>query len=89
MLAAGAALVAAAIALAFGARAARRARPVLSPLRLAARTVSLGYAVPGAVIAVGMLAAAGWLQARWPDSGAGVWFTATVLGLLYAYVVRF
>jgi iron(III) transport system permease protein len=88
-LAGAAALLAAAIALAFGAvlRAERGAG--LSPLRLSARTVSLGYAVPGAVIAVGMLAPLGALQARWPDSGAGVWLTATVLGLLYAYVVRF
>ena len=89
VLAAGAALVAAAIALAFGALLRAERGRLLSPLRLAARTVSLGYAVPGAVIAVGMLAPLGLVQARWPDSGAGVWLTATVLGLLYAYVVRF
>jgi iron(III) transport system permease protein len=88
-LATTAALVAAAIALAFGAVLRAERGAALSPLRLAARTVSLGYAVPGAVIAVGMLAPLGVLQARWPDSGAGVWLTATVLGLLYAYVVRF
>ena len=89
MLAAGAALAAAVIALAFGAVLRAERGAALSPLKLAARTVSLGYAVPGAVIAVGMLAPLGALQARWPDSGAGVWLTATVLGLLYAYVVRF
>jgi iron(III) transport system permease protein len=88
-LAAAAALVAAAIALAFGALLRAERSTARSPLRLAARTVSLGYAVPGAVIAVGMLAPLGAVQARWPDSGAGVWLTATVLGLLYAYVVRF
>jgi iron(III) transport system permease protein len=88
-LAAAAAAMAAAIALAFA--AVLRAEPARawSALRLAARTVSLGYAVPGAVIAVGMLAPLGYVQARWPGSGAGVWLTATVLGLLYAYVVRF
>ena len=89
VLAAGAALVAATVALAFGAMLRAERGTALSPLRLAAHTVSLGYAVPGAVIAVGMLAPLGWVQARWPDSGAGVWLTATVLGLLYAYVVRF
>jgi iron(III) transport system permease protein len=88
-LAAAAALVAAVIALAFGAVLRAERGATLSPLRLAARTVSLGYALPGAVIAVGMLAPLGALQARWPDSGAGIWLTATVLGLLYAYVVRF
>jgi iron(III) transport system permease protein len=53
------------------------------------RVVSLGYAVPGAVIAVGMLLPLGIVQARWPGSGAGVWLTSTALGLMYAYLVRF
>jgi iron(III) transport system permease protein len=88
-LAAAAALLAAAIALAFGAVMRAERGHNVSALRLAARTVSLGYALPGAVIAVGMLAPLAAVQARWPDSGAGVWLTATVLGLLYAYVVRF
>lgn len=88
-LAALAALLAAAVALAFGAWVRAERATLWSPLRLAARTVSLGYAVPGAVIAVGMLAPLGLVQAKWPSSGAGVWLTATVLGLLYAYVVRF
>ena len=54
-----------------------------------ARLVGLGYAVPGAVIVVGLLLPVGWWQARWPDSGAGYWLTATVLGLVWAYLVRF
>ena len=58
-------------------------------LRTAARTLSLGYAVPGAVIAVGILLPVGWLQARWPQAGAAALVTGTVFGLLYAYVVRF
>lgn len=57
--------------------------------RGAAQLVSLGYAVPGAVIVVGMLLPVGWVQARWPDSGAGSWITVTVLGLVWAYLVRF
>jgi len=51
--------------------------------------VSLGYAVPGAVIVVGLLLPVGWLQTTWPESGVGFWLTATVLGLIWAYLVRF
>jgi iron(III) transport system permease protein len=51
--------------------------------------VSLGYAVPGAVIVVGLLLPVGWVQATWPQSGVGYWLTATVLGLVWAYLVRF
>jgi iron(III) transport system permease protein len=49
----------------------------------------LGYAVPGAVIVVGLLLPVGWVQARWPDAGAAYWVTATSLGLVWAYLVRF
>jgi iron(III) transport system permease protein len=51
--------------------------------------VGLGYAVPGAVIVVGLLLPMGWVQATWPDSGVGFWLTATELGLVWAYLVRF
>lgn len=57
--------------------------------RLVMRLVGLGYAVPGAVIVVGLLLPVGWLQATWPNSGIGFWLTATVLGLIWAYLVRF
>jgi iron(III) transport system permease protein len=53
------------------------------------RTVGLGYAIPGAVIVVGLLLPLGWVQSVWPQSGAGYWLTATVLGLIWAYLVRF
>ena len=53
------------------------------------QVVSLGYAVPGAVIVVGLLLPVGWLQARWPDSGIGAVVTVTVWGLVWAYLVRF
>lgn len=55
----------------------------------AARLVSLGYAVPGAVIAIGLLLPFGWVQARWPESGAAALFTGTALGVVFACVVRF
>ncbi len=59
------------------------------PLRWAARVVSLGYAVPGAVIAVGILLPVGWLQWRFPQLGASALMTGTLFGLVYAYLVRF
>ena len=58
-------------------------------LRPAARVLSLGYAVPGAVIAVGILLPAGWLQAQFPNAGVAGLVTGTAFGLLYAYLVRF
>jgi iron(III) transport system permease protein len=49
----------------------------------------LGYAVPGAVLVVGLLLPVGWVQQVWPQSGIGYWMTATVLGIVWAYLVRF
>ena len=57
--------------------------------RGAAQLASLGYAVPGAVIVVGLLTPVGWLQSTAPDLKAGFWVTATVLGIVWAYLVRF
>lgn len=65
-----------------------RRRPDL-PTRLAVQLVSLGYAVPGAVIVVGLLLPVGWLQSVWPQSGVGYFMTATSIGLVWAYLVRF
>ncbi len=49
----------------------------------------LGYAVPGAVLVVGLLLPVGWVQRAWPESAVGYWMTATVLGIVWAYLVRF
>jgi len=49
----------------------------------------LGYAVPGAVLVVGLLLPVGWLQQAWPQSAVGYWMTATILGIVWAYLVRF
>lgn len=57
--------------------------------RLVAQMAALGYAVPGAVIVVGLLLPVGWVQAVAPDTSVGYWLTATVLGLVWAYLVRF
>ena len=51
--------------------------------------MNLGYAVPGAVIVVGLLLPMGWIQKSWPQSSLGYWLTATFLGLIWAYMVRF
>ena len=83
-LAAAVAATALALALAFALRQHRSAL-----LQGAARVLSLGYAVPGAVIAIGILLPVGWLQARWPDAGVAALATGTLFGLLYAYLVRF
>ncbi|MDQ4119757.1 MAG: iron ABC transporter permease [Actinomycetota bacterium] len=61
----------------------------------AARLATVGYAVPGAVIAVAIYVPLVWLDRRLIDvAGAlgadvGLLFTGTVLGLVGAYVVRF
>ena len=65
-----------------------RRRPDL-PTRLAVQLVGLGYAVPGAVIVVGLLLPVGWLQTVAPQSSVGYVLTATSFGLVWAYLVRF
>ncbi len=58
-------------------------------LAVAVRVVSLGYAVPGAVIAVGILLPVGWLQQHAPGLALPALMTGTIFGLMYAYLVRF
>lgn len=65
-------------------------------VRWVSRIATLGYAIPSAVLALGLLRSLGWL-----DAGAGAWFGASgraivgfvlsgsVAALLFAYVVRF
>lgn len=65
-------------------------------VRIANRIAGLGYAVPGAVIAVGVLipvtrldhVLAGWIQAA-TGHLPGLIFTGGVAALVYAYLVRF
>ncbi len=66
------------------------------PLRLGARAASLGYSIPGAVIAVGVLVPFLWVDRSLatflrPVLGAnvGLLLTGTVAALVFAYVVRF
>ncbi|MEW5862248.1 MAG: iron ABC transporter permease [Pseudomonadota bacterium] len=86
--------VALATAMAYGARLARgRAAAAIA---LANRAAALGYAVPGAVIAVGILSPLGrvdnWLAGlieTATGAAPGLLLTGTVVALLYAYLVRF
>jgi len=72
------------------------ARMTRNPLVLAGnRLAGLGYAVPGAVIAVGVLVPLGRLDnalANWIEHALGVktglLLTGTVVALVYAYLVR-
>ncbi|MFI5444670.1 ABC transporter permease [Polaromonas sp. UC242_47] len=77
-----------ATAVALGLAFALRRQPHLMT-RAAVQVASLGYAVPGAVIVVGLLLPVGWLQAVAPQTAAGYWITGTVLGVVWAYLVRF
>lgn len=82
-----AAALATALALAVGfALRGAGGRTALAP---AARLLSLGYAVPGAVLAVGVLAPVALLQSRWPGLPMSTWVTGTVLGLMAGYLCRF
>jgi iron(III) transport system permease protein len=58
-------------------------------VRAAAQLAGLGYAVPGAVVVVGLLLPVGWLQTWAPDWQLGYWVTATAVGIVWAYLVRF
>lgn len=79
-----------ATAMAYGARLTRSGW-----VAAANRVAGLGYAVPGAVIAVGVLAPLGRLDnalAQWLEAAfgvqAGLVLTGTVAALVYAYLVR-
>ncbi len=66
------------------------------PTRSAARAAGLGYALPGSVIAVGVLVPFGlfdnaldaWLRA-WFGVSSGLLLSGTLVALVFAYLVRF
>ncbi|MCY3813802.1 MAG: iron ABC transporter permease [Gammaproteobacteria bacterium] len=88
-----AAVVATALALVLAYSARLDPRPAN---RLALRTATLGYALPGAVLAVGVLApltvldksVARFLNSQF-DLGVGLVLTGTAAALVYAYLARF
>ncbi|MBI1735095.1 MAG: iron ABC transporter permease [Candidatus Rokubacteria bacterium] len=92
-LAASAALAAGVLALLLA--YARRLAPG-AVVRFSTQFVAMGYALPGSVIAVGILAPLAWLDHRVLGALAellgrplGLVLTGSVAGLLFAYVVRF
>lgn len=65
-------------------------------MRLAARIAAMGYAVPGSVIAVGVLMPLGWLDNQidaWSRAvlglPTGLLLSGTIAALVFAYLVRF
>ncbi len=87
------ALIAAVVAvvMAYGLRLHPRA-----DMRLAARVASLGYAVPGSVIAVGIMVPVGKLDNAIDSTmratfniSTGLLFSGTITALVFAYLVRF
>ena len=74
-----------AVLLGYGVRASR------STLAAAAvRTATIGYGLPGSVVAVAVIVPLAWLDRRLDSAaGTGLLLTGTVLGLLFAYLVRF
>lgn len=53
------------------------------------RIVSMGYAIPGAVIAVGILIPLSRIDAWASEQGVRLALTGSVIALIYAYLVRF
>ncbi|WP_170984722.1 iron ABC transporter permease [Roseomonas sp. AR75] len=91
------AIVAAGIAIVLAALLAWAQRLYPSPIRAAAnRIASMGYAIPGSVIAVGALvpfalfdnALDGWMRATFGVS-TGLLLSGTIAALVFAYIVRF
>ncbi len=58
-------------------------------LRISARLAAMGYAVPGAVIAVGLLIPLGQFDQFTNNLGIGWALSGTALALVFAYLVRF
>jgi iron(III) transport system permease protein len=66
------------------------ARVTSSPLQAACnRIVSMGYAIPGAVIAIGILIPLSRLDAWGAEHGMTFLLTGSIVALVYAYLVRF
>lgn len=82
--------VAAAVVVAYGVRLSRQ--PVVAVL---ARVAGMGYALPGSVIAVGVLGLLAGVDTvlgaalRPLGAAPGLWLTGSLVGLVFAYLVRF
>ena len=63
---------------------------------VSARVATIGYGLPGSVVAVAVIVPLAWVDHRLGDAAGslfgidlGLIFTGTVIGLFYAYSVRF
>jgi iron(III) transport system permease protein len=81
--------------LAIGLAYVARLRPS-RPIQLSGQLASMGYALPGSVVAVGVLTALAWidhavatLAADVAGARTGLLLTGSAVGLVYAYLVRF
>ncbi len=93
LLASGAALLILALALLLGYGLRLRPHPLV---RLAVRAAGLGYAVPGTVVAIGVLLPFAAIDRRvdewargWLGISTGLLLSGTVVALLFAYCARF
>lgn len=76
----------AAVLLAYGRRSGRPSRTGRGAVGLA----TIGYGLPGSVVAVAVIVPLGWFDRRLDDlAGVGLLLTGTVIALFAAYVVRF
>jgi iron(III) transport system permease protein len=74
-----------AVLLAYGVRTSRS-----RVAAVAARAATIGYGLPGSVVAVAVIVPLAWLDRRADAAaGTGLILTGTVIGLLFAYLVRF
>lgn len=62
-------------------------------VEIASQLATVGYAVPGVVVAIGVLVVFAWaddgLEAVGVPGGTGLVVTGSVVGIVYAYLVRF
>lgn len=93
LLGVGAAVLTAAVALFLG--IARKRKPDRS-IQAAVRVATLGYAMPGSVLAVGVMLALVWVDKGlsvifqgWFGATSGSWMSGSVVALLFAYMARF
>jgi len=78
-------VVGAALVMAYGRRVSRSASA-----GRAVRVATIGYGLPGSVVAVAVLVPLGWIDQRLDDAaGLGLLLTGTVIALFVAYTVRF
>jgi len=80
------AVLAVAIAMAFLVTERVRRHPLVG---LLTRLIGVGYAIPGVVVVIGILVPLRWFQEVEWVGALSYWVTATGLGIVWAYLIRF